>query len=74
VLLVECSFTWDEDRERAHRYSHIHIDDIADVAGRFENKMVVLTHFSLRDSREEIEREVRSRLPAPLMERVRFML
>lgn len=74
VLLIECSFTWDDDRERAHRYAHIHIDDIADVAGRFENKLVVLTHFSLRDSREEIEREVRSRLPAPLMERVRFML
>lgn len=74
VLLIECSFTWDDDRERARKYSHIHIDDIADVAGRFENKLVVLTHFSLRDSREEIEREVRARLPVSLMERVRFML
>lgn len=74
VLLIECSFTWDEDRERAHRYSHIHIDDIAAVADRFQNELVVLTHFSLRDSREEIEREVRSRLPASLMERVWFML
>ncbi|MFA6956951.1 MAG: MBL fold metallo-hydrolase [Thermoanaerobaculia bacterium] len=74
VLLIECSFTWDDDRERARKYSHIHIDDIADVAGRFENKLIVLTHFSLRDSREEIEREVRARLPVSLMERVRFML
>jgi ribonuclease Z len=74
VLLVECSFTWDGDRERAHRCAHIHVDDLAEVAGRFENRLIVLTHFSLRDAREEIEREVRARLPASLMERVRFML
>ncbi|MBI2212303.1 MAG: MBL fold metallo-hydrolase [Acidobacteria bacterium] len=74
VLLIECSFTWDDDRERAKRYSHIHIDDIAGVADRFRNKLIVLTHFSLRDAREEIEREVRSKLPASLMERVHFVL
>ncbi len=74
VLLIECSFTWDADRERAHKYAHIHIDDLADVAPRFENKLVVLTHFSLRDAREEIEREVRARLPESLLERVRLML
>lgn len=74
VLLIECSFTWDEDRDRAHKYAHIHLGDLAEVAERFENKLVVLTHFSLRDSREEIEREVRARLPEALLERVRFML
>lgn len=74
VLLIECSFTWADDRERARKYAHIHIDDIADVATRFENKLVVLTHFSLRDSREEIERQVRARLPGTLIERIRFML
>lgn len=74
VLLIECSFTWDEDRDRAQKYAHIHLGDLAEVADRFENKLVVLTHFSLRDSREEIEREVRARLPQSLLERVRFML
>ena len=74
VLLIECSFTWDEDRDRAEKYAHIHLGDLAEVAERFENKLVVLTHFSLRDSREEIEREVRARLPQALLERVRFML
>lgn len=74
VLLIECSFTWDEDRDRAQKYAHIHLGDLADVAERFENKLVVLTHFSLRDSRAEIEREVRARLPESLLERVRFML
>jgi len=74
VLIIECTFTHDDDHPRAERYAHIHIDDIVNVADRFENDVVILSHFSLRDSREEIASEVERRLPSSLMKRVRLML
>lgn len=74
VLMIECSFIEEGHRERAAHYRHIHIDDIADFAGRFENELIVLTHFSRRYSREEIRAGVRRRLPPSLHERIRLGL
>lgn len=74
VLLIECSFIQDGHQERAAKYRHIHIDDIADFAGRFENDLIILTHFSRRYSHDDIRREVKRRLPVSLHERVRLAL
>lgn len=74
VLMIECSFIEDGHQERAARYRHIHIDDIADFAGRFENDLIVLTHFSRRYSRDGIRNGVRRRLPASLHDRIRLGL
>ena len=69
VLLIECSFLWPEDRERARAYAHIHIDDLVSRAHLFENEAVVLTHFSQRYRPEEIRGALRA-LPEPLASRV----
>ena len=74
VLMIECSFVADGHRERAARYRHIHFDDIADFAERFENDLIVLTHFSRRYSRAEIRDEIARRCPAVLRERLRLAL
>lgn len=74
VLMIECSFIMDGHQDRAAQYRHIHIDDIADFADRFENEVVVLTHFSRRYSRDEIRDGVRRRLPLSLRDRVRLAL
>lgn len=74
VLLIECSFLADGHQSRAGQYRHIHIDDIAGFADRFENELIVLTHFSRRYSREEIRDMARRRLPASLHERIRLAL
>ncbi|MDP9194874.1 MAG: MBL fold metallo-hydrolase [Acidobacteriota bacterium] len=74
VLLLECSFITDGHQDRAAKYRHIHIDDVADFADRFENDLIVLTHFSRRYSHDDIRRGVRRRLPASLHERVRLAL
>lgn len=74
VLMIECSFVADGHQERAAKYRHIHVDDIADFADRFENELIVLTHFSRRYSREQIRDEVRRRLPASLHDRIRLAL
>ncbi|HUP60597.1 MAG TPA: MBL fold metallo-hydrolase [Thermoanaerobaculia bacterium] len=74
VLLIECSFIAEGHQDRAAKYRHIHLDDLVDFAGRFENELVILTHFSRRYSREEIRDAVRRRLPHALRERVRLAL
>lgn len=74
VLLIECSFVLDGHQDRAAKYRHIHIDDIADFADRFENELIILTHFSRRYSPDDIRRGVRKRLPASLHDRVRLAL
>jgi ribonuclease Z len=74
VLMIECSFVAEGHQDRAKEYRHIHIDDIADLADRFENRLIVLTHFSRRYSHEEIRDEVRRRVPNSLRDRVRLAL
>jgi ribonuclease Z len=74
VLLIECSFVRDGHQERAARYRHIHFEDIVEFADRFENRLIVLTHFSRRYSRSEIRDEIRRRCPAALRDRLRLAL
>lgn len=74
VLMIECSFVADGHQERAARYRHIHVDDLADFAEKFENDLIVLTHFSRRYSPAEIREGVRKRLPVSLQERIRLAL
>jgi ribonuclease Z len=74
VLMIECSFIIKGHEERAAKYRHIHFDDIAAFADRFENETIVLTHFSRRYSRSEIHDEIRRRCPAVLRERIRLAL
>jgi ribonuclease Z len=74
VLMIECSFIAFGHEERAVKYRHIHFDDIVEVAERFENQCIVLTHFSRRYSHDDIVRELRARCPAILRDRLRLAL
>ena len=74
VLLMECSFVMDGHQERAAQYRHIHFDDVVEVAERFENRLIVLTHFSRRYSSQEIRQEIGRRCPAILRHRIRLLL
>jgi ribonuclease Z len=69
VLLVECSFLGEDDRDRARKYDHIHLDDIVERASLFENEAIVLTHFSLRYRPDEILTALEA-LPAAVADRV----
>ncbi|HKO58773.1 MAG TPA: MBL fold metallo-hydrolase [Thermoanaerobaculia bacterium] len=72
VVMIECSYIADGHQEPAAKYRHIHFDDIAEFAERFESALVVLTHFSRRYSRTEIVEELRRRCPAVLRDRIRL--
>jgi len=73
VLLIECTFLRPGEEDRARRYRHIHLSDIAARAGDFANEAVVLTHFSAKYTREEIEDRVGG-LPGALRDRISLLV
>jgi ribonuclease Z len=70
ILLLECTFIRPGEEERAARYRHLHLSQIASRASDFGNEAIVLTHFSAKYSKEEIEERVRTGLPESLRGRV----
>jgi ribonuclease Z len=72
VLIMECSFVAGEHHDRAERYRHIHFDDVVDFSERFENRIILLTHFSLRYDPAEVRDALRQRCPAVLRDRIRL--
>lgn len=74
VLIAECSFTGEDDRGRAKKYRHLHFEDFCDVSDQFENSLILLVHFSLRDSPEQIHRRISARCPPALRQRLRLGL
>lgn len=74
VLLLECTFFAPKvEVNKARRSGHIHFEEFRARAHLFQNESILLTHFSRRHSRAEIEEAVRS-LPKELRKRIRLLL
>jgi ribonuclease Z len=69
LLLLECSFVEERDRDRSREWKHLHLAEIAERADRFENEVLVLTHLTVRTTPDEIRGELKRRLPAGLAAR-----
>ncbi|ESQ27684.1 hypothetical protein EUTSA_v10018981mg [Eutrema salsugineum] len=70
VLVMESTFLNDSvSIEHARDFGHIHLSEIVNHAEKFENKAILLIHFSARYTVKEIEDAV-SALPPPLKGRV----
>lgn len=75
VLITEMTFFRPEHRkEKIHKFGHTHLDDIIERADRFQNELIILTHFSTRYQDEQLRRAVERRLPAKLRERVKLWM
>lgn len=75
LLILECTFL--DDRVPVHKArgsGHIHLDELIERAELFQNHAILLTHFSARYTRTEIQRILEARLPAGLRERVTPLL
>ena len=71
VLLLECTFLGAAARDKGRRFGHLHIEDIAEQADRFNNEHLVLHHLSRRFRRHELRREA-DRLMPNLAERIQI--
>jgi ribonuclease Z len=74
VLVAECTFLAPEHRDNARETKHLHLMDFSERAALFRCRKLVLTHFSMRYKREEIEERIRRALPEDLYERVAFLV
>jgi ribonuclease Z len=62
VLLLECSFFRDRDRDRAVRFGHMHLQDILARTDRFRCRHLVVLHASRRHRLREVEELLETRL------------
>ncbi|KAJ9677358.1 hypothetical protein PVL29_022374 [Vitis rotundifolia] len=70
VLIMESTFVDNTVTvEHAREYGHTHLSEIVSHADRFQNKAILLIHFSARYTTDEIQEAV-SALPPPLGGRV----
>jgi ribonuclease Z len=75
VLILELTFVAANERPALiHKFGHTHLDDLLARAGRFENEVIIASHFSTRLHPDQIQRIVERRLPESLRSRVKIWL
>jgi len=75
ILIMEMTFVAPGERASIiHKYGHTHLDDIIARADRFENEVIIASHFSTRLHPDQIVRIVDKRLPDVLRGRFKVWL
>ena len=75
ILITEVSFIRPSHRrEKIHKFGHMHLDDVVERADRFQNELIIFSHFSTRYHPHEIRRFIDGKLPAHLQQRVKLWL
>ena len=70
LLITEMTFfRKDHRREKIHKFGHMHLDDVVEHAGAFENDAVLFLHASTRTGERPFRKAVEKRLPADLFGR-----
>jgi len=73
VLVTECTFLRPSDRERARRFGHTHLDDIAALAPSLRCRHLVLTHLSRRHRLAEGASRIEEALAGKLAGRLHLL-
>ncbi|PQO36965.1 metal-dependent hydrolase [Blastopirellula marina] len=75
ILIMEMTFVSPEHRkEKIHKMGHIHLDDVVARQDRFQNKMIIASHFSTRYNNRQIQEHVKAKLPNMLDGRLNLWL
>ncbi len=75
ILILELTFVAPNERPALiHKFGHTHLDDLLERADRFENEVVIASHFSTRLHPEQIQRIIERRLPECLRGRLKIWL
>lgn len=70
ILIMEATFIAPRHRkEKIRKLGHIHLSDVIERAGRFQNQVIIASHFSARYHQRQIERRIERVLPASLKDR-----
>jgi ribonuclease Z len=75
ILILEMTFVAPNERPALiHKFGHTHLDDLIARAERFENEVIVASHFSTRLHPDQIQRIVDRCLPETLRSRLKVWL
>ncbi len=72
VLILESTFLHEEDRKDAARKKHTHLGEVIERLDAFQGRLLVLSHFSTRYARSEIE-DVIGQIPEQHRAKVRLL-
>lgn len=73
VLITECTFIGDDVTvAEAHKKGHVHLNEIVEREGRFQNEAILLAHFSHRHDYRDIEAAI-AQMPASLKAKVSYL-
>lgn len=71
VLIIEMTFVDPRHRrDLIRKHGHLHLDDFALRAERFENELIIASHVTARSSPQQVSRCIRRSLPRSLQERL----
>jgi ribonuclease Z len=75
ILILEMTFVAPNERPSLiHKFGHTHLDDLIARADRFENEVIIASHFSTRLHPDQIQRIVDRNLPDSLRGRLKVWL
>lgn len=75
IVILEMTFVAAGERPSViHKFGHTHLDDVVARAERFENELIIASHFSTRMHPDQIQRIVDRRLPDRLRGRLKVWL
>lgn len=75
ILITEMTFFRPEHvPKKVHKFGHTHMDDILARAARFQNELIVLTHFSTRYFDGQFRNLLQEKFPESLRDRVLLWL
>jgi ribonuclease Z len=75
ILILEMTFVAPGERPALiHKFGHTHLDDLIARADRFENEVIIASHFSTRLHPDQIQRIIEKRLPGSLAGRLKIWL
>ena len=75
ILISEMTFVAPGHRkEKIHKHGHMHLDDYVQRRDRFQNELVIATHFSTRYSSHQVRHFVEKTLPDMLDGRLHLWL
>jgi ribonuclease Z len=75
ILILELTFVAPSERPAViHKFGHTHLDDLLARADRFQNEVIIASHFSTRLHPDQIQRTIERRLPESLRGRLKIWL
>lgn len=75
ILITEMTFIApDHRRHLIHKNGHMHLDDFVERADKFENELIIASHFSTRYGRHQAEKIISRRIPDMLDGRLKVWL